>query len=126
MAPKPTRPSVAPSASRPISRLRGQPPAATSAEAKQAPRRSISRPAITYSATLSSLAPVAGSTAMPRASQAATSMLSSPTPSRPTAISRGAASSSTPRTWVRLRTIRPRAPASRRTRSSARSTSLGS
>ena len=60
MPPKPTRPSVAPANSRPISFSRGHAPAATSAVAAKAPRRNSSAAAKTHSATATSLAPVAG------------------------------------------------------------------
>jgi hypothetical protein len=82
--------------------------------------------AITYSATLSALAPVAGMTFMPLASQAGTSMLSSPTPSRPTTLQRVRAASSSPRTCVRLRTTSASAVAASARRRAASPTSLGS
>jgi hypothetical protein len=63
--------------------------------------------AMAYSDTDVALAPRAEHTSMPRASQDLTSMLSSPTPSRPTTFSLGASSSRAWSTWVRLRTIRP-------------------
>ena len=123
MPPKPTMPSVLPAISRPDdSGPRGHFPAATSAVAKYVPRsRTIATP-ITYSATASALAPVAGMTAMSRAAQAATSMLSSPTPSRPTTRRRGAAASSSTLTCVRLRTISASASMSFALSSSRRST----
>src|SRR5574343_863722 len=80
----------------------------------------------TYSATLSALAPVAGSTGRPRARQASTSMLSRPTPRRPTTRQRVSASSSLPRTWVRLRTMNASAPAASASIRGASSTSAGS
>ena len=86
------------------SEARGHSPAATAAvEEYQAPRRSSIAVAITYSATASALAPVAGITSMPRAAQSAVSMLSRPTPSLPTTDSRGAAARSAASTSVRLR-----------------------
>jgi O-antigen biosynthesis protein len=126
MAPKPMRPSVAPSTSRPTRRSRGQCPAATSSVANQAPRRSSTAPAMTYSATESTLAPVAGMTAMPRARQASRAILSSPTPRRPTTRKASAAASSCSFTRVRLRTMSARAPASRPARASGLATSSGS
>ena len=63
--------------------------------------------AMAYSDTDVALAPRAEHTSMPRRSHSATSMLSSPTPSRPTTFSFGAISSSALSTGVRLRTIRP-------------------
>ena len=72
MEPKPMMPRVLPAVSRPRlpSALRGHFPATTSPVEVNAPRSSIMVAVITYSATLSALAPVAGITAMPRASQA--------------------------------------------------------
>ena len=92
MPPKPTMPSVLPASSRPLeSAGRGHSPLATAADDAYAPRsRNIAVP-ITYSATASALAPVAGMTSIPRFLQASTSMLSRPTPSRPTTLSAGAA-----------------------------------
>ena len=58
--------------------------------------------------------------------QAARSILSSPTPSRPTACSFGPAASSCAVTLVRLRTIRARASARARTSSAGLSTKAGS
>ena len=58
-------------------------PAATSAVEPYAPRNSSIAVPITYSATASAFAPVAGITVRPRDSQVATSMLSRPTPRRP-------------------------------------------
>ena len=55
--------------------------------------------------TDAAVAPVAGCTDTPRARQASRSMLSSPTPSRPTARKRGAAARSSASTIVRLRTM---------------------
>ena len=86
-------------AARPARRRRPRRSTGRRRAAAASPRRS------TYSATASALAPVAGMTAMPRAAQASTSMLSRPTPSRPTTRSGRAAASSAPCTWVRLRTI---------------------
>ena len=63
--------------------------------------------AIAYSETEVALAPRAEHTSMPRRSHSATSMLSRPTPSRPTTLSFGASSSSALSTRVRLRTISP-------------------
>ena len=63
--------------------------------------------AMAYSDTDVALAPRAEHTSMPRASQPSTSMLSRPTPRRPTTFSLGASSSSALLTCVRLRTIRP-------------------
>ena len=63
---------------------------------------------------------------MPRASQAGTSMLSSPTPRRPTTLQRASAASSSPRTWVRLRTISASAVAASAFSRGASSTSFGS
>ena len=107
MPPKPTTPSVLPAISRPLDKRRARPRARgdVAPSIAYAPRSSIIAVPITYSATASAFAPVAGITSMPRASHAATSMLSSPTPSRPTTLSRGAAASSSASTCVRLRTI---------------------
>ena len=80
----------------------------------------------TYSATDSAFAPVAGITFMPRASQAGTSMLSRPTPRRPTTRHRFRAASSSPRTWVRLRTTMASALAASARRRAGSSTSFGS
>ena len=61
MAPKPTMPSVLPASSRPRdSAARGHSPAATAAVAPYAPRSSSIAVPITYSATATVLAPVAG------------------------------------------------------------------
>ena len=60
---------------------------------------------MTYSATASALAPVAGMTSIWRAAHALMSMLSNPTPRRPTTRSRGATASRLESTGVRLRTI---------------------
>ena len=106
--------------------MRGHSPAITCGVADHAPRSITSMAVIAHSATATSLAPVAGQTAMPRALQASTSMLSRPTPRRPTTRSFGAASSRAPRTWVRLRTTSARASASAAARSAGRSTSFAS
>ncbi len=106
MPPKPTMPSVLPASSRPLeSAARGHSPLATAADDAYAPRSRNMAVPITYSATASALAPVAGMTSIPRALQASTSMLSRPTPSLPTTLSAGAAASSAASTCVRLRTI---------------------
>ena len=63
--------------------------------------------AMAYSDTDVAFAPRAEHTSMPRRSHSATSILSSPTPSRPTTFSFGAISSSALSTGVRLRTISP-------------------
>ena len=68
------------STARPAATCRRRPRRST----RYAPRSSSIAVPITYSATASALAPVAGMTAMPRDSHSATSMLSRPTPSRPT------------------------------------------
>ena len=125
--PKPTRPSMRPPASRPSPSLfRGHMPAPTAAEDRYAPRSSIIAVVTTYSATAIALAPVAGMTRFPRDSQAATSMLSSPTPSRPTTLSKGAAASTSPRTCVRLRTISAWAATTASASADGESTSVGS
>src|SRR5665213_2131247 len=126
MPPKPTRPRHLPPISRPSdSFARGHLPAATSVPATYAPRSSSIAVHTTYSATASALAPVAAITSMLRARQAATSMLSSPTPRRPTTASRGAASSSAAFTSVRLRTISASAGATATRNSAGWSTSAG-
>ena len=53
-------------------------------------------------------------TGIPRSVAARRSMLSTPTPARPTALSRGAASIISRFTWVALRTIRASARVARR------------
>ena len=60
---------------------------------------------ITYSATDMAFAPIEGQTSIPRALQASTSMVSSPTPIRATSFRFGAASKSAVLTMVSLRTI---------------------
>ena len=66
IAPNPTMPSVLPLASRPISAVLGHSPASTGPVAWYAPRSIISMAAITYSATATTFAPVAGWTDTPR------------------------------------------------------------
>ena len=76
--------SCAPARARSDSAGRGHLPAAT-ASVLDAPRNRISAAAITYSATASALAPVAGMTSMPRDLQLKhVDVVRSPTPSRPT------------------------------------------
>jgi hypothetical protein len=126
MLPKPTIPITLPAASRPWERVwRGHVPAPTARVEKYAPRNRMSATATTYSATDSAFAPLAGMTSIPRDSHATTSMLSSPTPSRPTTRSRAAAASGVPLTWVRLRTIQASASGSAAASAAASSTSLG-
>src|SRR6185312_14958728 len=125
--PKPTTPSVLPESSRPCdSAARGHWPAATAVLAPKTRRRSTNATPITYSATERALAPVAGMTSIRRAAQADRSMLSSPTPSRPTTLRRGAAASRAAFTCVRLRTINASALASSTPSSAGRSTSAAS
>ncbi|MNS63713.1 hypothetical protein D3C72_968160 [compost metagenome] len=125
--PKPSKPRVLPEISRPLdSASRGHSPAATAAEEAYEPRSSTIAVAITYSATLLAFAPVAGNTCMPCCSQPARSMLSRPTPSRPTTLHRLSDASSSPRTCVRLRTIRASQLAASSHRRGRSSTSFGS
>ena len=126
MLPSPMTPITLPAASRPCESMwRGQVPASTARVEKNAPRSPPSAAVMTYSATDSAFAPVAGITSIARASQAARSMLSSPEPSRPITFTRAAASSTRPRTCVRLRTIHASAVATAASSAAGSSTSFG-
>ena len=108
MPPKPTRPSVLPASSRPL-RQRGARPLARARlrrVAPYAPRSSSIAGAdhvFGHGAAHWRRSPESRRCRAPRRRRR--SMLSSPTPSRPTTLSRGAAASSAASTCVRLRTI---------------------
>ncbi len=112
MRPAPTRPSVRPRSSTPLRRERAHSPARTEASASATLRAIDSTSASVSSAADTVLPAGAFSTATPRSVAASRSMLSTPTPARPTTRSRGARASISPVTLVALRTISPSASAS--------------
>ena len=109
--PNPISPNRLPDISRPIRSVRGHSPAIMRSIAFHAPRKRTSAAVIVYSATATSFAPVAGQTTTLRDLQASRSILSSPTPKRPTTWRFGACSRSSLLTCVRLRTMMARASA---------------
>src|SRR6266542_4363641 len=110
--PMPTRPRVLPCSSRPMSFPRVHSPRRTLASAVTTLRNRDRASASACSAAAVTLPVGALTTYTPRDVAAGTSMLSTPTPARPTIWSFGAASSSDAVTFVSLRTTSPSASAS--------------
>src|SRR6185503_14571843 len=119
--PMPTRPSVLPRSSRPMNFDRVHSPARTLRSASAMRRSNVSASAIVCSAADTMLPSGAFTTYTPCAVAAGTSMLSTPTPARPTTARRGAASKIFAVTFVSLRTMSASTSASREARSASAS-----
>ena len=114
MRPRPTSPRVLLFNSIPPNSFLRHSPARTEAEAAGTLRANANISAKACSATLTALPPGVFSTSTPRRVAASRSMLSTPTPARPTTFSLGAASSSSAVTFVPERSSQPAASASAR------------
>ena len=117
MRPRPTRPSVLPRSSMPVSFFLSHTPRFIVASAAGTDRASDSISASACSATLTLLAPGAFMTTIPRALAAGTSTLSTPVPARAITRRFGAAAMSASSTVVALRTTSASALARSRARS---------
>ena len=106
MLPRPTMPSVFPRISTPVKRARCHSPRRTEASACGIQRATASSSPIVCSAAAVMLPRGAFTTRMPRRVAASISMLSTPTPARPTTRSRRPASKTFSPTLVALRTTR--------------------
>ena len=109
MRPAPMTPRVFPRSSTPCRLERSHRPWRIDRSATVTLRATASNSAMVSSAAEIVLPPGAFITATPRSEAAATSMLSTPTPARPTTLRPGAPFSNEASTRVALRTIRPAA-----------------